>query len=114
VAIVVDVVDVFSLPEFVAGIHKRRRMKTAEAGKHPPHPPHFRKGLVFNDLVVVDMAGAQILHLLKGPRMNVILRKQEFDFRPWKPAMGRVFGDLFAFDCETTRIDDHRPWIVPA
>jgi hypothetical protein len=28
--------------------------------------------------------------------------------------MGRVFCGAFAFDCETTRIDDERPWITPA
>ena len=46
--------------------------------------------------------------------MEVLLDQQPYSFRPWKPAMGRVFQELFAFDCETTRIDEERPWLTPA
>ena len=35
-------------------------------------------------------------------------------FRPWRPDLGKVFTSSYAFDCETTLIDDDRPWIVPA
>ncbi len=37
-----------------------------------------------------------------------------FDFVPWKPAMGVVFRQLYAFDSETTLIDEARPWLTPA
>ena len=46
--------------------------------------------------------------------MNVDFGKDRFEFRPWRPAMGGVFTKTFAFDCETTLIDDVRPWLAPA
>jgi hypothetical protein len=46
--------------------------------------------------------------------MKILLDGHAYEFRPWKPALGRVFQHLFAFDCETTRIDDERPWLTPA
>lgn len=46
--------------------------------------------------------------------MKVSIDSREFDFCPWRPSDGRVYATAFAFDCETTRIDDERPWIVPA
>ena len=39
---------------------------------------------------------------------------EEFSFRPWRPADGRVLGDVFAIDTETVRIDEERRWLVPA
>jgi len=35
-------------------------------------------------------------------------------FRSWTPAQGRVFGGLFAYDTETTLIDDDRPYLTPS
>jgi DNA polymerase I-like protein with 3'-5' exonuclease and polymerase domains len=35
-------------------------------------------------------------------------------FRLWTPHQGRVFDGLFAFDTETTRIDDDRPYLTPS
>ena len=46
--------------------------------------------------------------------MQVMFAQHVYSFRPWKPALGRVFNELFAFDCETTRIDEDRPWVTPA
>jgi DNA polymerase I-like protein with 3'-5' exonuclease and polymerase domains len=45
--------------------------------------------------------------------MLVTLAKQNYDFRPWTPD-SPAFADGFAFDCETTLIDQERPWITPA
>jgi DNA polymerase I-like protein with 3'-5' exonuclease and polymerase domains len=45
--------------------------------------------------------------------MIVTLGRTSCPFTPWKPTDGRVF-DRFAFDCETTRIDEDRPELVPA
>ena len=46
--------------------------------------------------------------------MRIFFRTQEYEFVPWTPAMGAVFAKGFAFDCETTLIDNERPWITPA
>jgi hypothetical protein len=46
--------------------------------------------------------------------MRIHVHEQTYDFWPWKPALGRVFGSAFAFDCETTRIDEEHPWVTPA
>ena len=35
-------------------------------------------------------------------------------FRAWTPGQGRVFDGLFAYDTETTVIDDDRPYLVPS
>jgi len=35
-------------------------------------------------------------------------------FRPWRPELGRVFQSDFAFDSETTRIDEQHPGMIPA
>src|SRR5437763_16977279 len=35
-------------------------------------------------------------------------------FREWAPGEGRVFDGLFAFDTETTPIDDDRPYLTPS
>lgn len=35
-------------------------------------------------------------------------------FRCWTPALGRVYTQTLAFDCETTALDERRPWITPA
>jgi hypothetical protein len=45
--------------------------------------------------------------------MKITLRKQAYNFLPWKPPLGRVFRTAFAFDCETTLIDEDHPWIAP-
>jgi hypothetical protein len=47
------------------------------------------------------------------PAMKVVWNDHACEFRPWKPALGRVFGCTFAFDCETTLIDEERPWVAP-
>jgi DNA polymerase I-like protein with 3'-5' exonuclease and polymerase domains len=46
--------------------------------------------------------------------MKVAFRQRSYDFEPWTPAKGRVFSRSFAFDCETTRIDEERPYLPPA
>jgi hypothetical protein len=46
--------------------------------------------------------------------MNISFNNRNFDFRPWTSLMGRVFTTEFAFDCETTLIDEALPWIAPA
>ena len=46
--------------------------------------------------------------------MIVTVAAKGSSFRPWSPLDGKVFASSFAFDCETTRIDEGRPWITPA
>src|SRR4051794_31103388 len=46
--------------------------------------------------------------------MEVSVKKSSYEFHAWKPALGRVFSRAFAFDCETTRIDEERSWVTPA
>src|SRR5262245_15688929 len=45
--------------------------------------------------------------------MQVVLDHLCCPFAPWRPADGCVF-DLFAYDTETTDIDDNRPAVVPS
>jgi len=45
--------------------------------------------------------------------LHVSIGNYECHFEPWMPAMGRVF-DMFAYDTETTEIDEDRPDIVPS
>jgi hypothetical protein len=44
--------------------------------------------------------------------MQVILGPFQCPFAPWRPADGRVL-EFFAYDTETTRIDDERPYLTP-
>lgn len=44
---------------------------------------------------------------------KVTFDNKEYRFTRWKPSMGRVFSQPFAFDCETTLIDMERPWAPP-
>lgn len=46
--------------------------------------------------------------------MHVQLGDNTYTFRPWRPADGQVFDAVFAFDCETTLIDEAHPWLTPA
>jgi hypothetical protein len=46
--------------------------------------------------------------------VNVNWKQAVYPFQPWKPEYGRVFTRAFAFDCETTRIDEQRRWLAPA
>src|SRR5262245_39319872 len=46
-------------------------------------------------------------------RLQVDFGPYTCPFRPWRPEDGRAF-DRFAFDAETTAIDDDRPDVVPA
>jgi hypothetical protein len=46
--------------------------------------------------------------------LEITLGPYRCPFRPWTPDQGRVFEGLFAYDTETTRIDDDRPYLVPA
>lgn len=45
--------------------------------------------------------------------MQINLGNHVANFRPWKPSLGAVFSSIFAFDCETTLIDELNPQIVP-
>src|SRR5437879_12100218 len=45
--------------------------------------------------------------------MQVILGHLACPFVPWRPADGCVL-DMFAFDTETTEIDDERPYLTPS
>jgi hypothetical protein len=45
--------------------------------------------------------------------MEVVLGRLSCPFTPWRPADGRVF-DAFAYDTETTDIDDERPYPTPS
>ena len=46
--------------------------------------------------------------------MKIDVADTVIPFRPWHPEDGRVFQGRFAFDSETTRIDDERHWLIPA
>jgi DNA polymerase I-like protein with 3'-5' exonuclease and polymerase domains len=45
--------------------------------------------------------------------MDIALGSSNVEFHPWKRRDGTVFLKSFAFDCETSRIDDERPWRSP-
>ena len=46
--------------------------------------------------------------------MLVTILGRELPFHPWRPKDGVVCDRSYAFDCETTRIDEARPWLTPA
>src|SRR5437879_2608052 len=46
--------------------------------------------------------------------MKIVIADAEIDFRPWTPGTGQVFEKTYAFDSETTVIDQERPWLTPA
>ena len=46
--------------------------------------------------------------------LEITLGPYQCPFRPWTPDQGRVFDGLFAYDAETTKIDDDRPYLVPS
>jgi DNA polymerase I-like protein with 3'-5' exonuclease and polymerase domains len=46
--------------------------------------------------------------------LEITLGPYHCPFRLWAPDQGRVFNGLFAYDTETTLIDDERPYLVPA
>jgi len=46
--------------------------------------------------------------------MEITLGGSSAVFQPWRPEDGRVIHSAFAFDTETTLIDNARPWITPA
>lgn len=46
--------------------------------------------------------------------MKIVTGSAAADFCGWRPAHGRVFNSCFAFDTETTLIDEERDWLVPA
>ena len=46
--------------------------------------------------------------------LEITLGPYHRPFRPWTPDQGRVFDGLFAYDTETTLIDDDRPYLVPS
>ncbi|MBP3956857.1 hypothetical protein J8F10_16415 [Gemmata sp. G18] len=45
--------------------------------------------------------------------MKIEFGGRNFEFRPWKPVLGKVFTGAFTFDCETARISDEFPWLTP-
>jgi DNA polymerase I-like protein with 3'-5' exonuclease and polymerase domains len=46
--------------------------------------------------------------------MLVTILDRELPFRPWRPGDGMVCDRPYAFDSETTPIDEARPWLTPA
>ena len=46
--------------------------------------------------------------------MNITFNSVTSEFIYWDPSQGRVFNLGFAFDSETTMIDERRRWITPA
>ena len=46
--------------------------------------------------------------------MIIEFGSHKVDFQPWRPEIGKVFTKTFAFDTETTLIDESHPWITPA
>ncbi len=45
--------------------------------------------------------------------MDIMIAGTHVAFHPWNPRLGPVFDGVYAFDCETARIDETRPWITP-
>jgi hypothetical protein len=45
--------------------------------------------------------------------MKVAVADTVIDYRPWTPGMGTVFEKTYAWDTETARIDEERPWLTP-
>src|SRR3954464_1290114 len=46
--------------------------------------------------------------------LDIALGPYHCPFRAWTPDQGRVFDNMFAYDTETTRIDDDRPALIPS
>lgn len=46
--------------------------------------------------------------------MDIDICGRQYTFQPWRPHMGQVFHDAFAFACETSAVDEARPYITPA
>ncbi len=46
--------------------------------------------------------------------MRITLGQLQAEFEAWRPQHGRVFQGIFAFDSETTRIEEGRDWLTPA
>ena len=46
--------------------------------------------------------------------IDIALGPHRCSFRVWTPEQGRVFDGLFAYDAETTPIDEDRPYLVPS
>lgn len=47
-------------------------------------------------------------------QLSVQFGDRSYSFEVWLPGRGDVFIEPFSFDCETTLIDDERPWLTPA
>jgi len=62
---------------------------------------------------VVDLPHDEIHHQVKII-MKIPFGDKKYDFVPWRPTLERVFDGPFAFDTETTPIDDERPWLTPS
>ena len=45
--------------------------------------------------------------------MKIVVGQRECDFDAWRPELGHVFENYFAFDCETAAIDLEREWLTP-
>ena len=45
--------------------------------------------------------------------MLITLGQQTCEFTPWRPELGQVFDQPFAFDTETTPIDRQQPELIP-
>jgi hypothetical protein len=46
--------------------------------------------------------------------LEITLGPYRCSFRPWTPHQGGIFDGLFAYDTETTLIDDDRPYLTPS
>jgi hypothetical protein len=46
--------------------------------------------------------------------LDIPFKNKTYPFVPWNPRAGRVMTRTFAFDTETTLIEDARPWLIPA
>lgn len=88
------------------------------------------KAIAINDLTVVNHLSEEVHHS-HSSRLACILSGQEKDrllmteldiqippfrcpFTTWTPACGRVLEGLFAYDTETTAIDDEHPENIPS
>jgi hypothetical protein len=46
--------------------------------------------------------------------VDIAFKTTKYPFVPWRPELGKVMTRKFAFDTETTLIDETRPWMTPA
>lgn len=110
--------DLFPYPAFSRACTRAcaRAGENAGVGLRSTRSIKERKSFVSKRLMVVDLVGREVHHLTSRTEVTAVkvsFSSTQADFRPWRPADGRVCESAFAFDCETTLISDTQPWLTP-